>query len=214
MNDTNPFTQWLPMYPPGTLPERPWWRKPAKISAWNDLFGAGWPAAPVTLDSDQRVRVDGLTLVLSRKDGMGAGLGWCFLATNAEGRTVGKRASTVHETGWPPDDDGVAAAMAWLDAHQPLPAPPPMCDAVWATRGSAEIRGATFVISDVRPYARVVPERDTHWDVGGGLILFGRTSTAECNNDWEEWPPKNAVLVAGPSPWGRDRPWAPKGWQP
>lgn len=82
-----------------------------------------------------------------------------------------------------------AAELAAYDAAHPLPAPPPMCGQVWADAL------ATYAIAAV---VRGVPLVDA----GAGLEPL------------EQWPLAGAVLVAGPTPYGRDVPWAPPGWRP
>ena len=82
--------------------------------------------------------------------------------------------------------DFLLAALDAYDTAHPMPVPPPMPGQVWWDRVYFPI-GAV-----VRGQATV--------DTGAGLEPI------------ETWPPPNAVLVAGPTPWGRDVPWAPAGW--
>lgn len=141
----NPFTLWLPMYAPGTLPERPWWRlaKPAP----RDHLGRA-------VDFDTYMRVDGATVCADRNPGV---------------------------------------AMDLYDAAHPMLAPPPRAGQVWAwSDGGEDIVG------------KIHPEHM------GGAVLFANGPYIPR----EEWPPPGAVLVGGPTPWGRDRPWAPVGWKP
>ncbi len=82
--------------------------------------------------------------------------------------------------------------LADLDAHDvehPIPCPPPMTGQVWVWPGGEE-----NVIGKV--YSR---------EVGGCLFANGLSYSAE------QWPPLGAVLVLGPTPWGRDVPWMPAG---
>lgn len=87
----------------------------------------------------------------------------------------------------------VAAHLANMDAYDlahPLLVPPPMATQVWVLAdGEQDSVGRVFPNGDVifanGPYVRAA-----------------------------EWPPPGAVLVLGPTPWGRDCPWAPAGWRP
>jgi len=68
------------------------------------------------------------------------------------------------------------AALSYVDAAHPLPAPPPLCGQVWVLPNG---------------------EHGLVTSVVGGLVTLGATSYPE-----ELWPPGGAVLVAGPgSPW-------------
>lgn len=140
MTRPNPFALWLPMYAPGAVPERPWWRS-VGLCRWE--------------------RVDG-------------------------------RVVTVHGPGIVLLD-----ALDAADAKAPLPAPSPMVGQVWVSE----------------------PEQ---WKVEG-FDLEGNpwrlsAATEQSSESWANalttWPPLGAVLVAGPTPWGRDVPWAPPGWKP
>jgi hypothetical protein len=79
-------------------------------------------------------------------------------------------------------------AMAYVDEHRPLPAPPPMVGQVWAWEdGEQHLVGRTTAV--------------------GGLVFLTNGSLFTR----ADWPPAGAFLVAGPTLWGRDVPWAPMG---
>lgn len=81
----------------------------------------------------------------------------------------------------------VEAELAAYDAAHPLPAPPPMPGQVWCW-GPANAETAI-----------------AHVYTGKGRVLWatgGETGP-------ENWPPQYAVLVDGPTPWGRGVPWSP-----
>lgn len=142
---SNPFLPWLPMYAPGSVPERPWWRE-------NEAF--------------EHVRIGGGPFVRG-------GIVYAGVVVCAGGALL--------ET------------LTRLDAEHPLPAPPPMAGQVWCDRGPGG-EAVQFTIHAVIGGQPVVVVDDT-----------GPTPVA--------WPPAGAVLVAGPTPWGRDVPWAPAGWK-
>lgn len=158
----NPFTPWLPMYPPDAHPERPWWRGSVRDrSEW------GLPSV----------------------------MGW---------RRV-----------W--DSRGPLAAhdLAGIDDAYLVPPPPPMAGQVWVwfedwratgTPGGLDASlyvaaGTVAMIAGVTPAMH--PERTPLVRLTSFPSDVGRT-----------WPMSGAVLVAGPTPWGRDVPWAPAGWKP
>lgn len=71
------------------------------------------------------------------------------------------------------------------DLSYPLPAPPLMAGQVWMWPGGEE-----HVVTKVYGH-----------DVGGCVLGNGSSYRGK------EWPPPSAILVAGPTPWGRDVPW-------
>ena len=79
-------------------------------------------------------------------------------------------------------------AMARIDAAHPLPAPPSMPAQVWAWPHDAS--------------GRAVVHEQTVVDVSQGAVIFR-------DGAFYVWPPRRAILVAGPTPWGRDVPWSP-----
>lgn len=81
-------------------------------------------------------------------------------------------------------DDG----MAYVDTKHPLPAPDPMPGQVWRLP-----HGVEYVL------AQTDGDGDGQMSASLGRNWFTR----------KQWPPPGAVLVAGPTPWGRDVPWAP-----
>lgn len=80
-------------------------------------------------------------------------------------------------------DDG----MAYVDTNHPLPAPDPMPGQVWVSAGGTECMIAAA------------------WRSGGSWLVQWAS-----NPDVPAlWEPPTSVLVAGPTPWGRDVPWVP-----
>jgi hypothetical protein len=88
-----------------------------------------------------------------------------------------------------------ATVLDAYDAKHPLPVPPPMAGQVWCDTTARNRAQVQFTIHAVIGDVAIVIVDDT----GPSPI---------------EWPPPAAVLVAGPTPWGRDVPWAPAGWKP
>jgi hypothetical protein len=151
---TSPFVPWLPMYAPGAVPERPWWRQ----------------------EGDDYRRADGAR-VKSVLDG------FRFIE-------------------WEP-------TLRLIEAHDtehPMPVPPPMVGQVWAWPESGTERAVASTWGG-RAWFQAEVGQPKPADVG----VVCASSEA-----WgaSEWPPRGAVLVAGPTPWGRDVPWAPPGWKP
>lgn len=79
--------------------------------------------------------------------------------------------------------------LAALDAEQPLLPPPPMPGQVWAWPSPGRGNVESALVTEVRD---------------GSVIMRAGWRY----NFPEEWPPEDAVLVAGPTPWGRDVPWS------
>ncbi len=107
-------------------------------------------------------------------------------------------------------DGAVLPDGADLDAYDdthPLPVPPPMATQVWQRDGDSLV----VHILDGLPYAHQ-HKMDEWTGYDGVRCTSGVRSVVFAA--LEPWPPPYAVLVAGPTPWGRDRPWAPKGWRP
>ncbi len=98
--------------------------------------------------------------------------------------------------GWSPPVSTVEEMDAFDDGS-PLPVPPAMPGQVWSDPTNGEVQ----VLS--------VSARDSALLVGLELA----ESPLRVNHHLD-WPPPGAVLVAGPTPWGRDVPWAPLGWRP
>jgi hypothetical protein len=146
----NPFLPWLPMYRPGTLPDRPMWRR----------------------------------LPAERQDGAGAG-------------------GVPLPTQWERCDGARAREDQLLDIERasPVPAPPPMEGQVW--------------VGGPRPTGLVARVETMP---GGWVVFWGGTDEERhygaAATGLGAWPPERAVLVAGPTPWGRDVPWHPAGWRP
>jgi alkanesulfonate monooxygenase SsuD/methylene tetrahydromethanopterin reductase-like flavin-dependent oxidoreductase (luciferase family) len=78
-------------------------------------------------------------------------------------------------------------AMSYVDTNHPLPAPDPMPGQVWVSAG-----GTQCMIAAVWRYG------DSWW------VQWASNPDAPVR-----WEPPTSVLVAGPTPWGRDVPWAP-----
>jgi len=187
----NPFTSWLPMYGPDAVPERPWWRYGVKLSLGAGIFGT-WPdpSRPVR-DPDTFRRCDGLMACAVQRESRR--IGWCLTDETMQGlkgRADGEAFATAEE------------AMAAADAHAPVSAPPPMVGQVWGhgdgarmITSIAEEDGSTTIRFDKQLY-------EIGEDPGGTYTIY------------MAWPPPEMVLVSGPTPWGRDVPWAPPGWTP
>lgn len=94
---------------------------------------------------------------------------------------------------------------ARIDRDYPLPAPPPMSGQVWLfLRELVSLSGETSTWpteNTVRTVTRSKGER-TH------------VTWPEARSDPGLWPPEGGLLFLGPTPWGRDTPWAPPGWKP
>lgn len=119
----------------------------------------------------------------------------------ADGMEIIKRggAWTVHLPGDAPqypNGPGTAdAAMHDYDSYDPLPIPDPMPGQVWVREGTSLL------------ITRVMPLGDGEW-----MLWFGEgpaTYALDAPEGKCHWPIPRAVLVAGPTPWGRDVPWAP-----
>ena len=83
-------------------------------------------------------------------------------------------------------------ALGAYDTEHPLPAPAPMTGQVWGW-----VDGERMVTS-------------VHAGFVSGLVVVWGGNAAEWGDSMAtRWPPPGAVLVAGPTPWGRDVPWAP-----
>jgi hypothetical protein len=131
-------------------------------------------------------RIDGATLDRERKFWSDGSLGW----------SVERRTQLA---------DWIGEASGTLDTYDethPLPAPAPMVGQVWC-----DTLGCRSIL------ATGVGTVTSYWVMWGDES--GTKSTRHTLNEeeffTEPWPPA-AVLVAGPTPWGRDRPWAPAGW--
>jgi hypothetical protein len=91
------------------------------------------------------------------------------------------------------DDQGPIAErdIAEIDTHSPVDRPPPMVGQVWVFDDQTE-----EIV-----YTQKLTTSTT--------VLFAGDKAVTLS-----WPPSGGVLVAGPTPWGRDVPWAPAGWRP
>lgn len=170
-------------------PERPWWHHPSKDGGTYfpfDLFGRGPGPVP---DPDKYVRRGGGVSVAANRQPEDRSraprisdpvVGW-FVCVGDPTKVENYRCPEARPDGFETAD----AAMAWYDTAHPLPAPPPMCDQTWAWPD-----GEQLVVS------RVFPGGEAMMACGGPFFAAS------------EWPPPGAVLVAGPSPWGRDVPWS------
>jgi hypothetical protein len=177
---------WRPMWHEWAHPLRPWWRKAEDpFSRLAGMFGGSGASRP--LENVWR-RVDGQTVATCHPlDERGRPnervvLGWAFLDPEAA------KAGSA-EAGRHPESGPFATAeeaMAYVDEHRPLPAPPPMVGQVWAWEdGEQHLVGRTTAV--------------------GGLVFLTNGSLFTR----ADWPPAGAFLVAGPTLWGRDVPWAP-----
>lgn len=99
---------------------------------------------------------------------------------------------------WAPGS-AILSTLAEYDARQPMPAPLPMPGQVWAWDG---VEAIVEHVEASSWQGGVV----TGWTIGIG------GSTRYVGPAWGgAWPIPGAVLVAGPTPWGRDVPWAEMG---
>lgn len=100
-----------------------------------------------------------------------------------------------------PHDEDVDEALARIDAEHPLPAPLPMPGQVWAFGAFTE-RTVADVVAGV---AWLSSQPGTPEEGGPGIVVCPHPEMMGATT----WPPVNGVLVAGPTPWGRDVPWSP-----
>lgn len=101
-----------------------------------------------------------------------------------------------------------AEAMREIDLDSPIPPPAPTPTQVWVDPGGA------FSVVDVSTHG-VMVLRYRVMEIEGSDRLGHTLARVFKDGDLlPSWPPRGAVLVAGPTPWGRDRPWAPPGWSP
>lgn len=87
-------------------------------------------------------------------------------------------------TAWKTDEE-MLVEMALIDAAYPMPMPPMMPGQVWTWKGD---HGGWLEDSVVRIAG------DGNWIFSTGLLNV----------------PRDAILVSGPTPWGRDVPWSPE----
>lgn len=181
--------RWRPMWHPWAHPTRPWWRKAENpYSSLGGIFGGS--GAPRPLENawqrvDRRVVATVHPLTERGRANESVVLGWAFL--DPEAAKVGKADAGRHpESGpWTTAEE----AMAYVDATTPLPAPDPMPGQAWVSGGGTECMIAAV------------------WRDGGSWWVQWAS-----NPDVPAlWQPPTSVLVAGPTPWGRDVPWAPMG---
>lgn len=88
-------------------------------------------------------------------------------------------------------DDGIANCLAERDIEHPIPAPPLMPGQVWI------VDGAEFTVQSRAAHGRFCLLHTASLKVEDGIVV------------WYEDDPRAGFLVAGPTPWGRDVPWAP-----
>ena len=98
------------------------------------------------------------------------------------------------------------AGIAAVDAAHPLPAPPPLPGQVWATPRPGYGDGWGYHLVTV-----AAPFVGDSWLVhlGGDGSVAQTYRMGEATPDASAWPPPGAILVAGPTLWGRDVPWSP-----
>ena len=94
-----------------------------------------------------------------------------------------------------PEADIPGDTLAAIDAANPLPAPPPMPGQVWVAPTGDEFTIAAIVKACVL-FATLAPSPEAYG------------AFAPCVSSQPEWPAAGAILVAGPTPWGRDVPWS------
>lgn len=98
-----------------------------------------------------------------------------------------------------------------LDERTPILVPPPMAGQVWVSIDDSG-NGLTYAtqqqLLDVEP-AGWRRKDDGPWESTSWNLIWSNFHTY-----FEVWPPPGLFLVAGPTPWGRDVPWAPPSWDP
>lgn len=93
--------------------------------------------------------------------------------------------------------ESVDAALATYDAESPMPPPSPSQGQVWL---QVEGAGRFLDVGDVFSIVSILRQQPVAAVQGSDEPRLAVLKT---------WPPPGAVLVAGPTPWGRDCPWAP-----
>ena len=186
--------RWCPMWHPWAHPLRPWWRKAENpYSSLGGMFGGSGASRPL---ENAWQRMDGRAVTTCHPaDDRGRPnerivLGWAFLDPEAAKAGSAEAGRHLESGPWTTAEE----AMAYVDTNHPLPAPDPMPGQVWVTAMAAHSVCYSLTTGDGRGYV-------AYDDKLTGLYLV-RSGT---------WPPPGAVLVAGPTPWGRDVPWAPMG---
>lgn len=118
--------------------------------------------------------------------------GWAIRRSREQSGAFDARAPGADREDWRmiPSCGSLVEAVQRIDAAHPLAAPPPMVGQAWCWARTREVR------------AVVATSRHG--------VVFGDGTQI----DREDWPPPDAVLVAGPTPWGHHVPWASPGWRP
>ena len=150
-------------------------------------------------------------------------------SVRCDGRVAAPWAMTPHELRARTREE-MLAEIDRIDAEHPLPVPPAMPGQVWAW--SATEMAAVVGIREGRPIwgagtppkpvqesarrsaAERQEERRRQARMATRFDDVSYLSAASVEEEDYVWPPPGAVLVAGPSPWGRDMPWVPAGWRP
>lgn len=108
-------------------------------------------------------------------------------------------------------DESVDAALATYDAESPIPPPPPMPGQVWAfPDGEAQITAVERAML-CRLHERPEDAKLRLCPVWSKPLIRLNRQWHVTAAEWEErqWPIRGAILVAGPSAYGRDIPWCP-----
>lgn len=185
------IARWSSVWGKGCCPPRPWW----SARRVDGVVLTSWPP----IEPFQWFRCDGLA-------------GPTFSAHAGE--------LVVNE-----------ADLAAIDAAHPLPAPPPLPTQVWAWDGNnasmvVDVRDGKalwnagfppaglqrFVQAriDAEDRAKRPPDPiPTTGDSGIGYVTFSCFHLQPTSEQLNVWPPPGAILVAGPSCYGRDTPWSP-----
>lgn len=89
------------------------------------------------------------------------------------------------------DPERIRAQLALIDSVRPIPAPLLMPGQVWI------VDGAEFTVQSRAAHGRFCLVHTADLKVEDEIVV------------WHEDDPRVGFLVAGPTPWGRDVPWAP-----
>lgn len=185
-------TRWAPMWRAGH-PSRPWWFYEQLRSL--DAHAQDVRTYPNTL---KLTRVDGVEFryraypPAPRRIG-NAGPPWIPGWYQTLDLINGRRTPVATD----PDPTGpITEVLAKWDEDQPLPAPPLMPGQVWI------VNGEELSIMACSPSGSAMVAGAVLGD--GGDTIFRTNST-----HWNVALRTHGVLVSGPTPWGRDVPWAP-----
>lgn len=107
------------------------------------------------------------------------------------------------------EDEGYRATIKRIDREHPLPAPLPMVGQVWVFHAAEGVFDrATMQVTRARVFT-LTGGKVSRWLVAFGGGREEQWSAPDHATGSCAWPPQGAVLVAGPSCYGRDVPWCP-----